>query len=374
MSKVKAIHESPLKFVLAIAGGGVQAISELFEGGGSSTLIDLRMPYSTEAFSKFIGRTPKKFASDEAARALAVAAYYEAKKLAPDEHSAYLAGIGVTCKLNVLNEREGRENVAYLAIHTYNYTFTSKLVLDNNDGRIKQDAKVSQWIIDAIYYTAVDGDCYRLLPEYSICFAHKGWSEVANETELNFSEDTYAYSDGNPKYSDSDTLIFPGSFNPLHDGHLAIIEDAKKRTGKDVTLEISMFNIDKGTVDYLDLGHRLHWAGKYHLNTYVTNCSMFHNKVQLFPNRTFILGGDTWERICDRKYGDIELYFWNFRQNNTKFLIYPRKGGSGLGELKRKSRNSLHSETLMKYVDDNCMFVEDFEGLDISSSMIRSSC
>ena len=69
---VEQIHLSPHKIVLATAGAGTQALSDLLAvAGASNTLIEARVPYAQEAFDKFVGHQPEKYVSARAARLLA---------------------------------------------------------------------------------------------------------------------------------------------------------------------------------------------------------------------------------------------------------------------------------------------------------------
>ncbi len=51
--------------------------------------------------------------------------------------------------------------------------------------------------------------------------------------------------------------IFPGAFNPLHAGHRRMAEIARKRLGVPVEFEISIENVDKLPLDYLEIARRL---------------------------------------------------------------------------------------------------------------------
>ena len=118
---VLKIHETPHKAVLAITGGGAEAIGELLKyGGGSNTLLEAIVPYDQKAFNDFVKGKPDKYCSPGAARDLAMAAYHRAVNLAGTTEN--IIGIGCTCSLMKDHEREGREHHAYIAVQTKDIT------------------------------------------------------------------------------------------------------------------------------------------------------------------------------------------------------------------------------------------------------------
>src|SRR5436190_2249667 len=93
---VSKIHATPKLAVLAITGGGSQAISELLRyGNGSKTLLEAVIPYDQKAFDTFVRGTPDKYCSPEAACDLAVAAFLRAYSYRPED-ADNLIGVGAT--------------------------------------------------------------------------------------------------------------------------------------------------------------------------------------------------------------------------------------------------------------------------------------
>lgn len=89
-------------------------------------------------------------------------------------------------------------------------------------------------------------------------------------------------------------LIMPGSFNPLHVGHVTMLETAKqflavKGQFDIASFEISVFNADKPPIADAALLDRLtQFAGRW--NCVLTNAPTFIEKARLLPNSTFVLG------------------------------------------------------------------------------------
>src|SRR5262245_28880726 len=93
---IQEIHNTETLAVLAVTGGGSEAIGELLRhGNGSKTLLEAVVPYDQKAFETFLGGKPDKFCSELAARQLALAAYNRARFLTDKP----VIGVGATCSL-----------------------------------------------------------------------------------------------------------------------------------------------------------------------------------------------------------------------------------------------------------------------------------
>jgi hypothetical protein len=95
--------------------------------------------------------------------------------------------------------------------------------------------------------------------------------------------------------------VFPGSFNPLHDGHTALAAAAARALGGPVAFELSTANVDKPNLDEAEVRRRL---GQFRdvAAVWVTRAAAFEKKADLFPGGTFVVGFDTAVRLIDAKY------------------------------------------------------------------------
>ncbi len=304
LDQLAKIHASGYKAVLAITGGGTGAINTLLEhGGGSAFLLEAIVPYSEESLTNFLGHKPEKFVSDLTARQLAMAAYIKAGKLTKER----VVGLGATCSLAKTDEREGRKHVVYLAYQTRDTTCTFRTELHST--RELEEAEVSQLIIDFLS-DAVAGTS-NIEPTEKVVANTDLVDLVHGENRLWYYPKPYDYTQ--PR------CMFPGSFNPLHDGHKEMAEIAKKDTGIPVLFEISVTNPDKPPLDYIEINRRV---AQFNSNLVLTNAPLFTDKTVLFRRRTYIVGIDTWERIIDPKYCGYILD--QLRTNGVTFMVFPR--------------------------------------------------
>jgi hypothetical protein len=98
-------------------------------------------------------------------------------------------------------------------------------------------------------------------------------------------------------------VLFPGSFNPMHEGHLLLARIAEELRQQPVAFEISVTNVDKPPLTGETVRHRLaQFAWKSPIE--LTRAPTFVEKSRLFPGTTFVVGADTAERLFGPKYYD----------------------------------------------------------------------
>jgi hypothetical protein len=164
------------------------------------------------------------------------------------------------------------------------------------------------------------------------------------------------------------TAIFPGAFNPLHDGHRRMAEIATQLLGVPVDFEISIENVDKPPLDFTEMEQRAtQFAGQ---TLWFTRAATFERKADLFPGATFIAGTDTIRRIADpRYYGNdpagAATAIARLAASGCRFLVFGRAAAGRFQSLRELDL----PETLSKL----CREVpeEQFRA-DLSSTELRS--
>jgi hypothetical protein len=139
-------------------------------------------------------------------------------------------------------------------------------------------------------------------------------------------------------------IVFPGAFNPLHHGHVKMAELAAEKLGGAVAYELSITNVDKPPLDFVEINERLRAVREQDPTREVllTAAPTFVEKASLVPGATFVVGADTLLRIADPKYycGDDrrrDAAIAEIARAGCRFLVFGRQVGEKfccLGDVK----------------------------------------
>ena len=159
-----------------------------------------------------------------------------------------------------------------------------------------------------------------------------------------------------PSTLPASVTLLPGSFNPLHSGHVSMLRHGAP-SADEGWLELSVANVDKPTVTLEDARARLDGLGGR--RAVLSNCATFERKMEALGGRDveFRVGGDTVVRVFDKKYygGDereMEEAAARIREGGGRFLAFGRGKGK---EVER----------------EGVAWAEGWEEVDVSSSEIR---
>jgi hypothetical protein len=128
-------------------------------------------------------------------------------------------------------------------------------------------------------------------------------------------------------------LLLPGSFNPLHEGHLALAEAASRTAGAAAAFELSVANADKPPLAPEEVRRRLA-PFTWRAPLWLTHAPTFAEKALLFPGAVFVVGADTAERVvAARYYGGSEERMTEalggLRGCGCRFLVAGRVDAAG---------------------------------------------
>ena len=167
-------------------------------------------------------------------------------------------------------------------------------------------------------------------------------------------------------------VLFPGSFNPMHEGHVLLARVAEELRQQPLAFEISVTNVDKPPLAGETVRHRIAqftWKSPLEL----TRAPTFLEKSRLFPRTTFVIGADTAERLVAPKYyGDDEarmhVALEEIAYSGSSFLVAVRIDAAG----RVRALNDI--PVPRRYADLFTEIPEHRFRLDTSSSEIRARC
>jgi nicotinic acid mononucleotide adenylyltransferase len=173
--------------------------------------------------------------------------------------------------------------------------------------------------------------------------------------------------------------IFPGAFNPLHEGHREMAQIAAERLTLPVEFELSIHNVDKPPLDYIEMRDRAEQFGENE-TLWLTRAPTFEEKSRLFPDATFIVGADTIARIADPAYyADSQPAMLHavdrIRERGGRFLVFGRTVNISYGGTEAEATNvfqgleSLHLPASLLAICDE--IPEEAFRADISSTELR---
>jgi nicotinamide mononucleotide (NMN) deamidase PncC len=362
---VESIHAAARPLVLAITGGGTAAIAALLEvPGGSATLLEAVVPYSSAALEDWLGGPVDHYCSERTARAMAMAAFERARSLS-DAPATMLLGVGATASL-VSNRPKFGPHRAHIAWQSATATAVASSELVKGDRTREQEERLtSELILNAVAEACgIEGSLKADSHEEPITRRNK--TAPPAWTELILGERTHVAVPDSAANA-SPNVLFPGAFNPIHSAHRRMAEFATKRLGKPVTFELSVTNVDKPPLDYLEIADRLsQFAGEHVL---LTRAPRFVEKARLAQGCKFLVGSDTIFRIADAKYyiGGVEqrdAAIAAIAAARCRFLVF--------GRLVNSAFCSLASASIPPELRKLCDEVPESEFReDISSTKLR---
>lgn len=331
--------------VVYVSGGGTEVFPMLLAGGGgSATLLSARVPYCPEDFRAVLGCDPGRLVDVRAARGMAMAAFRHALTIRGDLPDHRVFGLGATSKLSRgEGERAGRSHEIHAALQSPTRTMVRSVVLDGGADRAWEERinalvllnllALGRGVDDAVPLES-DGrspaegastdraadlaDC-RFPGLDGLILGRRPW--VARDLE------------GGPGPTEIPRLLLPGSFRPLHDGHVAMADAASVLVGTPCGFEMTLFHPEKPPLDYLAISSRLRAFEGRRGRLYLTNSPTFVEKARLFPGCTFVVGHDTATRIVDpRFYGGTagrDAMLEELESLGTGLLVFGRVDASG---------------------------------------------
>lgn len=408
---VARIHAQERPLAVAITGGGSGAISALLRmPGGSRTLLEAIVPYSDEALCRWLGSRPEQFCAPRTGRSMAVAAYEHARRLVASRPEVpEVLGVGCTASLASDRPKRGAHR-AHVAWQNRRSTVAIEVVLRKGERtRAEEEDLLTRLVLLAIDEGAAET---ARLPRFPPCddpWRFAGQLPAADGALIRGEQDRFR---GELRLLDDEPLsltrqdaplawqalrlgqclatgrgpradcpndgrprtVFPGAFNPRHSGHQAIADLAGQRLGRPVEFEVSITNVDKPPLDYIEMAGR-NAEFEPDETLWFTSAPTFVEKAKCFPGSTFVVGADTLVRIADERYyashaaggdtGRRDQAIAQIAAQGCRFLVFGRRIGSEF--------RSLESIDIPAALRELCTGVGEAEfRADISSTELRA--
>jgi hypothetical protein len=223
---------------------------------------------------------------------MAMAAFERARALS-DADPFTLRGIGATASLASNRPKRGAHRV-HVAWQSAETTVVSSCQFPGECTREEEEPWATQFILEAVAEAcAIEWPAEKTggSQERREQHAPREWSELLLGRRRFVST------------APNDTrVLFPGAFNPLHRAHQRMAEIAARRCGSDVAFELSIANVDKPPLDFIELADRI--AQFQARRVLLTRAATFVEKAAIAPGCVFVVGADTLVRIGDPVYYD----------------------------------------------------------------------
>ena len=125
-------------------------------------------------------------------------------------------------------------------------------------------------------------------------------------------------------------IFYPGSFNPLHDGHRGVVDAVERFTGREVTFLLSTNHAHKGLLSEDELQQRLRQFEWYRPVLIDRQTSLFIDRLGLGD---FVVGADVFRQVFDPKFGPSVDEMLRAIQDKMPQIFVARRNGENVAQI-----------------------------------------
>jgi len=288
MNVITKLKDSGYKIHVAAAGAGTLIQHELWKTPGASAwLSGASFMYDRQELQDALGFDPDKACSDNTAIHLACLAYMKAYKF-----NSRVIGIGITASVATVVAHRGDHRV-HVCIITPDRCFVKKFILEKKVGHEAraQDNDTCTMIALDMLNVAID------------CDNQNDSAEITNDHLLMklLTKPVFRESGQRTEQLPTNSAIFPGTYNPPHEGHFGIADTVSSLYGHRVVHQITIDSIHKQRLTaqrVLETAKML----KGHDVIFTTGDSLYVQKLERFQ-LPMIIGVDALKQTLDPKWG-----------------------------------------------------------------------
>lgn len=345
-------HKIKLYVYATGAGAGLQ--KRLWDVPGcSSFLVGCEFPYDTRKTEKILGHKPESFVSKETSIELAMAAYMEAYN--PNDNVDDVIGIGLTASVASLKAHRGEHRVIVTAISNKK-CITKSVVIQKGDASYRAaDGEIADELGELVLLEVL-GLPAVASSNINSNLLESHTEEISNEDLINLiMKRPYVKADGSrglyerplldriyhkldgtteeSKIPSHRVIFNPGTFNPLHFGHVEAANAARNSRINDIGFDVDLIYttcinpLHKSQATAAELLQKIsQMKGKNFLLT--KDDGLFLDKARANPDAGFVLGADALLNMLNPKWyndpSDIDKMLEEIQNLNAEFYIIGR--------------------------------------------------
>lgn len=338
MRGVEALRTStkPPKVFVAATGAGAGIQAALWGVPGSSAfLIGATFPYAGHETERFLGFRPTRFCDEETAVELAIASYLRGREAALADATSGpskpgVIGLGLTASVTSLAPHRGDHRVFAASLSEDGATvWSARLPKGTGEAQRAIDGGLADRLGVQAILTAAGLPCDDEGIPPGLEVSRRRLSETELRAMLYRRPVFGPGSSRDANAGTDDLVLFPGSFDPCHDGHRMIVEAVERQHRRRVAYAISADPVHKSrlrAVDLLDRVASIRLAGGSATTIVLTEGDpLFIDKARRFPGAGIALGVDALLRMLDPSWGpDVGEMLETFRSLGMTFYVVGR--------------------------------------------------